>query len=49
MSYWPNKGETDLRPSIDEPYRRMEPIAPKSPVVPDDAPAALRLPIVGVS
>ncbi|MBD8607165.1 GMC family oxidoreductase [Aeromicrobium sp. CFBP 8757] len=49
MSYWPNKGETDLRPSIDEPYRRMEPVAPKSPVVPDDAPAALRLPIVGVS
>jgi cholesterol oxidase len=49
MSYWPNKGETDLRPSMDEPYRRMEPIAPKSPVVPDDAPAALRLPIVGVS
>jgi cholesterol oxidase len=49
MSYWPNKGETDLRPSMDEPYRRMGPIAPKSPVVPDDAPAALRLPIVGVS
>ncbi|MET0820630.1 MAG: GMC family oxidoreductase, partial [Aeromicrobium sp.] len=49
MSYWPNKGEADLRPSMDEPYRRMEPIPPKSPVVPDDAPAALRLPIVGVS
>jgi cholesterol oxidase len=49
MSYWPNKGEADLRPSMDEPYRRMEPIAPKNPVVPDDAPAALRLPIVGVS
>jgi len=49
MSYWPNKGETDLRPSMDEPYRDMSPIAPKNPVVPDDAPAALRLPIVGVS
>jgi cholesterol oxidase len=49
MSYWPNKGEADLRPSMDEPYRRMEPIPPKNPVVPDDAPAALRLPIVGVS
>jgi cholesterol oxidase len=49
MSYWPNKGEVDLRPSMDEPYRRMEPIAPKNPVVPDDAPAALRLPIIGVS
>jgi cholesterol oxidase len=49
MSYWPNKGEADLRPSMDEPYRRMEPIPPENPVVPDDAPAALRLPIVGVS
>lgn len=49
MAFWPNKGEADVRPSMDEPYRRMEPIAPKSPVVPDDAPAALRLPIVGVS
>jgi len=49
MSYWPNKGETDPRPAIEEPYRRIEPVAPRHPVVPDEAPAALRLPIVGVS
>ena len=45
-SLWPNKGENDLRPSQGEPYRRLEPIAPEHPVVPDHAPAALRrLPI----
>ena len=49
MSFWPNKGETDTRPSVSEAYRRLEPVAPKSPVVPDDAPGALRLPIVGTS
>ncbi|QGG42507.1 GMC oxidoreductase [Aeromicrobium yanjiei] len=49
MSYWPNKGEADPRPAMGETYRRIEPIAPKNPVVPEDAPAALRLPIVGVS
>ena len=46
MSFWPNKGETDTRPDVTEAYRRLEPIAPKSPVVPDEAPGALRLPIV---
>jgi cholesterol oxidase len=49
MAYWPNKGEPDERPAMGEPYRAMDPIAPKNPVVPADAPAALRLPIVGVS
>jgi cholesterol oxidase len=49
MSFWPNKGEVDTRPAPGERYRRIEPVAPKAPVVPDDAPAALRLPIVGVS
>ncbi|MCW2840414.1 MAG: cholesterol oxidase [Aeromicrobium sp.] len=49
MAYWPNRGEADERPAMGEPYRAMEPIAPKNPVVPADAPAALRLPIVGVS
>lgn len=49
LSFWPNKGETDVRPDLTEAYRKLEPIAPKNPVVPDDAPAALRLPIVGVS
>ena len=49
MSYWPNKGETDTRPAMAETYRTLQPVPPKSPLVPDDAPAALRLPIVGVS
>ncbi len=49
MAYWPNKGERDPRPAVGEGFARMDPVAPRSPVVPDDAPAALRLPIVGVS
>ncbi|WP_436702175.1 GMC oxidoreductase [Nocardioides sp. BYT-33-1] len=49
MAYWPNKGEHDTRPELGEAYRQIEPVAPKAPVVPADAPAALRLPIVGVS
>ncbi len=49
MAYWPNKGELDTRPAVGEGFRAMEPVAPKSPVVPDDAPGALRLPIVGGS
>ncbi|MCL2541684.1 MAG: GMC family oxidoreductase [Nocardioidaceae bacterium] len=49
LSFWPNKGETDTRPSLGAGYERIQPVAPKAPVVPDDAPAALRLPIVGVN
>ncbi|GAA3545172.1 GMC oxidoreductase [Nocardioides daeguensis] len=49
MAYWPNKGEADARPALGESYRSIEPVAPRAPVVPDEAPAALRLPIVGVS
>lgn len=41
-SLWPNKGEADERPAQGEPYRRLEPIAPAHPVVPADAPGALR-------
>ena len=49
-SLWPNKGEVDLRPAQGEPYGRLAPIAPEHPVVPADAPAALRrLPIEPVS
>jgi cholesterol oxidase len=49
-SLWPNKGQDDLRPGQGEPYRRLEPIAPKHPVVPADAPGALRwLPIEPIS
>jgi cholesterol oxidase len=49
-SLWPNKGEADERPAQGEPYRRLDPIAPKHPVVPVDAPGALRrIPIEPVS
>jgi cholesterol oxidase len=49
-SLWPNKGENDVRPRSGEPYRRLDPIAPQHPVVPADAPGALRwLPIEPVS
>jgi cholesterol oxidase len=49
MALWPNKGEADPRPALGEAYARVQPVAPKAPVVPDSAPGALRLPIVGVS
>lgn len=45
MSLWPNKGEVDRRPALGQPYVRLEPIAPDSPVVPASAPGALRLPL----
>ncbi|MGB9372937.1 MAG: GMC oxidoreductase, partial [Jiangellales bacterium] len=45
MSFWPNKGQDDPRPVVGEGYARVAPIEPKSPVVPADAPGALRLPV----
>ena len=49
-SLWPNKGQVDERPAQGGPYRRLAPIPPEHPVVPADAPAALRrLPIEPVS
>ncbi len=49
MAFWPNKGEADPRPALGSGYRRLAPVEPKNPAVPDAAPGALRLPIVGVS
>jgi cholesterol oxidase len=49
MALWPNKGESDPRPQLGGAYRRIAPEPPRSPVVPPSSPAALRLPIVGVS
>jgi hypothetical protein len=49
MAFWPNKGEADRRPALGAPYARIEPVRPVAPAVPDHAPGALRLPIVGVS
>ena len=49
-SLWPNKDEVDQRPAQGQPYKRLAPIPPEHPVVPTDAPAALRrLPIEPVS
>ncbi|MGW4394664.1 GMC family oxidoreductase N-terminal domain-containing protein [Amycolatopsis nivea] len=42
FSFWPNKGEADERPEQSSGYARMEPVAPKNPAVPANAPAALR-------
>jgi cholesterol oxidase len=42
MSMWPNRGGVDPRPTQGEPYVRIAPIEPDSPMVPTDAPAALR-------
>ncbi len=49
MALWPNKGEADARPALGSAYERVGPVVPAAPVVPDSAPGALRLPIVGVS
>jgi cholesterol oxidase len=40
-SLWPNRGEQDARPPVGQPYRRLQPIAPKNPLVPEHAPASL--------
>ncbi|MDO7867087.1 GMC family oxidoreductase [Nocardioides sp. WY-20] len=48
MAFWPNKGEADPRPALGAAYRRIAPVPPRRPAVPPSAPAALRLPIVGV-
>ncbi|MFW6774121.1 GMC oxidoreductase [Nocardioides sp. CPCC 205120] len=49
MAFWPNKGEADARPPLGAAYERVDPVEPREPAVPPHAPAALRLPIVGVS
>ena len=41
-SLWPNKGQEDLRPRQGDAYKRLAPIPPEHPVVPADAPGALR-------
>jgi cholesterol oxidase len=43
MSLWPNAGDPDPRPPAGAPYRRLAPVAPRSPAVPAHAPAALRV------
>jgi cholesterol oxidase len=43
ISLWPNNGDADPRPPLGEPYRRLDPVPPQTPVVPAGAPGALRL------
>jgi cholesterol oxidase len=45
---WPNKGEVDQRAEQGQGYRRIQPVAPNDPVVPEGAPGALRLPVVEI-
>lgn len=49
VAMWPNKGEADPRPALGSAYRRIEPVAPNHPVVPESAPGALRLPLVEIT
>ncbi|MER6613233.1 GMC family oxidoreductase [Streptomyces xantholiticus] len=48
MSFWPNNGEEDPRPTQGVEYQRLSPVAPKSPAVPADAFGALKLPFLGM-
>jgi cholesterol oxidase len=49
LAFWPNKGSEDGRPALGSKYERVTPVTPAHPVVPADAPAALRLPIVEIT
>ncbi|TFV52637.1 GMC family oxidoreductase [Blastococcus sp. TF02A_35] len=49
MALWPNKGERDPRPAAGEPYVRVAPVPPRSPLVPVSAPGGLRLPLTVVT
>lgn len=40
---WPNRGDDDPRPPLGAPYEPLTIVAPDRPVVPPDAPAALRV------
>lgn len=42
LSLWPNAGEPDPRPADQHRYERLAPVTPVRPVVPAEAPAALR-------
>jgi len=46
---WPNRAEADARPPLGSAYRRLPPVAPRTPVVPLGAPAELRLPVVAIT
>ena len=43
FALWPNKGDSDPRPQQDSAYLPLAPVAPRAPLIPATAPAALRL------
>ncbi|MBV9010916.1 MAG: GMC family oxidoreductase [Pseudonocardiales bacterium] len=43
FALWPNNGEVDPRPQPGEDYRVLDPVPPRAPAVPAEAPAALWL------
>lgn len=43
LSFWPNKGDEDQRPSLGSGYKRLKPVMPHKPFVPAGAPGELRL------
>ncbi len=45
FSFWPNKGESDTRPPQGLGYKKVKPVAPKQPFVPENAYAALKVPL----
>ncbi|MBU3692591.1 MAG: GMC family oxidoreductase [Candidatus Nanopelagicaceae bacterium] len=45
FSFWPNKGESDARPTQGAGYQKIKPVSPKQPFVPESAYAALRVPL----
>ena len=45
LAMWPNKGDEDVRPDLGEPYQRVAPVAPRTPIVPEHATGSLRLPL----
>ena len=49
LAFWPNKGADDVRPALGSAYQRIQPVKPAHPVVPADAPGALRLPIIPIT
>ncbi|MDQ6934860.1 MAG: GMC family oxidoreductase [Actinomycetota bacterium] len=43
LSFWPNRGEPDPRPTLGSAYSPVVAVPPRSPAVPEHAPAALRM------
>jgi cholesterol oxidase len=43
VALWPNEGESDPRPPLGSAYQQISPVRPRNPIVPESAPAALRL------